>query len=312
MSGVPLRNQNPFLQIFGLPPFQSATLAADDSFAYSVSFDIVNHAESGTSGPEDIVIDGESHFLTMSLRRGLKERFEIGVDVPLVKHSGGFLDSAIEDWHDLLGLSNGKRRGADNQIALRYSNAGQALYELNSGTVGIGDIQFTAAMSLRKADAENRLSVSVRSSVKLPTGSPDELSGSDAADLSLGIYASNQHTLWQRPLDVSGFLGVLLLGDGDVLPDLQRSAVPYGGIATTWWLGDRFGISTQLQLEGPYFDSDVDELGGASAQLAVGFDYRPRQRGMSLHFSITEDIVAGTTTTPDFGVHFSVRSSPHR
>ena len=306
--GAPLRNQNPLLQIFGLPPFQSATLTAAGWLDYNVSFDIVSHAESGTNPLEDIAMDGESYFLTLSLRRGFSDRLEVGVDVPLVAHAGGFLDSAIENWHDLLGLSNSKRRGADNQLGFRYSNAGQTLYELNSATFGIGDIQLTAAMPLRKGDDDNPLSVSLRGSVKLPTGSAKELSGSGATDFSLGIYASNRHTLWQRDLDVSGFAGILLLGEGDVLTDLQRNAVPYGGIAASLWVADRFGISTQLQVEGPYFDSDLEELGGASAQLAVGFDYRLSREGTSLHLSITEDIAAGTTTTPDFGIHFSIRS----
>lgn len=306
-QGVPLRNQNPFLQVFGLPPFQSAVLTAVSALDYRVSFDIVNHAELGANTLEDISIDGESHFLTLSLRRGMTDRFELGLDIPLVGHAGGFLDNTIESWHDLLGLSNSKRRGPDNQLGIRYSNAGFAPYELNSAVFGIGDIQLTAAMPLRRADNSDPLSVAIRSSIKIPTGSADELRGSGAMDLSLGLYASDQYTVWQRDFDVSAFAGMLFLGDGDVLPDLQRSAVPYGGVAMSWWISERFGVSAQLQAEGPYFDSDLDELGGVSAQLAVGFDFRLRTPGTSLHFSITEDVAAGTTTTPDFGVHLSIR-----
>jgi hypothetical protein len=305
--GVPLRNQNPLLQIFGLPPFQSADLALNASTNYNVSFDIVSHAESGTSGTEDIALDGESYFLALSLRRGFRNRLELGVDLPLVAHAGGFLDNAIENWHDLLGLSNSKRPGADDQLGFRYSNAGETLYELDSASFAVGDIQLTAAIPLRRAAEDNPLSLSVRGSIKLPTGSANKLSGSGATDLSLGIYASNRLLLWRRDFDVSGFLGALQLGHGDVLPQQQRGAVPFGGLAVSWWLADRFGISTQLQVEGPYFDSDLDELGSVSAQLAVGFDYRLRRPGTSLHLAITEDIAAGITTTPDFGVHFSIR-----
>ena len=309
--GGSLRNQNPLLQIFGLPPFQSARLAAADSLEYTVSFDIVSHAEIGSNPLESIAMDGESYFLTLSLRRGFGDRLELGIDVPFVAHAGGFLDNAIENWHDLLGLSNSKRRGADDQLAFRYTNAGQTLYELNSTTSSIGDIQLTAALPLRKGDPTEPLSVSVRSSVKLPTGSASELSGSGAADFSLGLYASNRYTFRQRDLDISAFAGILLLGDGDILAGLQNSSVPYGGVAASLWLADRFAVSTQLQVEGPYYDSDLEELGGASAQLAVGFDYRLSGERTSLHFSITEDIASGTTTTPDFGVHFAIRSA-HR
>lgn len=305
--GVPLRNQNPLMQIFGLPPFQSAKLAPPGALNYQVSFDIVNHAESGASPVEEIEFDGESYFLSLSLRRGWKNRIEVGVDVPLVAHAGGFLDNAIENWHDLLGLSNSKRRGPGDQLVFRYARAGETQYELNSRSFDLGDVQLSAAVPLREGSDDNPFNMSLRGSIKLPTGSADDLSGSGATDVSLGIYASSSHTLWRRELDVSGFAGALLLGDGDVLADIQRSVVPFGGIAASWWATERFAISVQLQAESPYFDSELDELGGASAQLAVGFDYRMRNQATSLHLAITEDIAASRTTTPDFGVHFSVR-----
>lgn len=311
-QGVPLRNQNPFLQIFGLPPFQAANLAADGETNYDLIFDLVSHAEDGENMSEELVVDGESYFLTLSLRRGVGRKLELGVDVPLVGHAGGFIDSAIESWHDLLGLSNGKRGGTRNELDFRYSANGDEPYELNSSTFGIGDIQLTVAMPLRRQSDNSDLAVAVRSSVKLPTGEADELRGSGATDFSLGLHASDKWTLWQRNLDISGFAGVLLLGEGEVLADIQRSTVPYGGVAAAWWMAERFAITTQLYAQGEYFDSGLDELGGRSLQLAVGFDYRLQRSGLSLLFSIVEDAAPSRTTTPDFGVHFSIRRSGGR
>ena len=94
-QGVPLRNQNPFLQIFGLPPFQSANLAPDGETKYDLIVDLVSHADDGENTFEEVVVDGESYFLTLSLRRGVMHNLELGVDVPLVGHAGGFLDRAI-------------------------------------------------------------------------------------------------------------------------------------------------------------------------------------------------------------------------
>lgn len=311
-QGVPLRNQNPFLQIFGLPPFQSANLASDGETNYDLIFDLVSHADDGENMFEEVVVDGESYFLTLSLRRGVTQNFELGVDVPLVGHAGGFLDNAIENWHDLLGLSNAKRDGSRNGLGFRYSGNGDALYELDSPTFGIGDIQLTLAAPLRRPGEDSGLALAVRSSIKLPTGEPDELRGSGATDFSLGLHASDRRTLWQRDLDISGFAGVLLLGEGEVLADIQRSTVPYGGVAAAWWTTERLAITTQLYAQGEYFDSDLDELGGSSLQLAVGFDYRLQRTGLSLLFSIVEDAAPGKTTTPDFGVHFSIRRTGGR
>ena len=306
-QGVPLRNQNPFLQIFGLPPFQSAELASDGEIKYDFSFDLVNHADNAGSPLEELVIDGESYFMTLSWRRGIAERLELGIDIPVVGHASGILDNAIENWHDVIGASNGNRRGPSNQLGFRYSGTGNDSYELSDSSLGIGDIQLTAAMPIRRADDSNGLSIAVRSSIKLPTGEAEELRGSGATDVSFGLHASGRRLLWKRDLDISGFAGVLLLGDGDVLTGIQHSTVPYGGIAATWWATDRFGITTQLYAEGEYFDSDLAELGGNSLQLAVGFDYRLPGSGTSFLLSIVEDAAPSTTTTPDFGVHFSIR-----
>ena len=303
--GFPLRNQNPFLQIFGLPPFQSAMLASAGTVRYDLSFDIANHADAGENALEQFVIDGETYFLTLSLRRGISERLELGIDLPLIMHADGVLDPAIESWHDTFGLSNTKRRGPGNQLEFSSSGPSTTGYQLSSPGSGIGDIQLTAAVPLRKANASDAVSLTVRSSVKLPTGSEDELRGSGAADFSLGIYAAGRRQLWRRDLDVSGFVGGLLLGDGDVLSGIQHGTVPYGGIAATWHATERLGLTAQLYAQGAYFDSELEELGGDSVQLAVGGDYRLPARRLSLRFAIVEDVSANATT--DFALHFSVR-----
>ena len=303
--GFPLRNQNPFLQIFGLPPFQSATLAADGLANYDLSLDIANHADAGDNALEDFVIDGESYFFTLSYRRGVTDNLELGFDLPLVAHAEGYLDNAIEGWHDLFGMSNTKRRGPSNQLEFFYANTGATQYALNSPSFGLGDIQLTAAIPLRKASDVDDFSVAVRSSLKLPTGNQDELRGSGATDFSVGVYASDRTTFWKRDLYLSGFAGALLLGDGDILTSIQRSAVPYGGMLATWQMTENFGITTQLYAQGQYFDSELEELGGNSVQLAVGGDYRLPKRGLLLSFAVVEDVSANATT--DFALHFSIR-----
>ena len=109
-----------------------------------------------------------------------------------------------------------------------------------------------------------------------------------------------------RPLGLSAFAGGLLLGDGDVLPGIQKSAVPFGGFTVSWQVMERFSIITQLQAQGAYFDSEIDELGGNTTQLGVGFSYRLRQGSRCLKFAVVEDITADATT--DFALQFAFDS----
>lgn len=304
-QGFPLRNQNPFLQIFGLPAFQSATLATKGAPEHYLSLDIANHADAGSNPTEDFVIDGETYFLTLSSRHRLSNRLELGFDVPLVAHQDGFLDQAIENWHDAFGMSNSKRHGPSNQLDFSYSGDGVIGYDLGSPSFGLGDIHLTAAMLIRESAGDGDLDVALRATIKLPTGDTNRLLGSGATDLAIGAYIASTGTLWNRALRVSGFAGALMLGEGNILSEIQRSALPYGGIAATWQATERFAIATQLSTQGAYFDSAIEELGGDSLQLAVGGYYRLRGRESTLGFAIVEDVSANATT--DVALHFAVR-----
>jgi hypothetical protein len=296
VDAFPLRNHNPFLQVFGLPKFQTDELVRPDKIDFAISYDIANDADDAERAGGDLVIDGEMQTLSLSLRRRAFDRMEFGIDVPYVSHSGGSLDGLIKDWHNLVGLSNSMREGPNDQIQHSYALDGITRYELLVPQSGIGDVQLSAAYAME--------SVTFRASIKLPTGDPDKLTGSGAADVSLGLYAGSTTMLFDRAFDYSGFLGVLALGDGDVLPDFQESTVPYGGVALRWHVTERLSLATQFSLQGSYFDIDIDEIGGSTIQFAIGGDYRFERT--LLRLAIVEDVAAGAT--PDFALHLSIRS----
>jgi hypothetical protein len=295
-DAFPLRNYNPFLQIFGLPKFQTAELVRPDRFDFAFSYDITNDSDEAERPSGDLVIDSETQTFALSLRRRVFERMELGIDVPYLSHSGGTLDRLIKDWHNLVGLSNSMREGLDDQLQISYALDGVTYYELSAPASGLGDVQLSAAFQWQH--------VTLRAGVKLPTGDPDKLTGSGAADVSLGLYANRTTTLFDRAFDYSGFLGVLVLGDGEVMPDFQESTVPYGGLALRWHVTERLSLSTQLSVQGSYFDIDIDEVGGSTIQLAIGGDYRFKRSLIRL--AIVEDIAAGAA--PDFALHLSFRS----
>lgn len=300
-----LRNHNPFLQIFGLPPFQDGTLTPKGDFRYAISLDVANHADASETATESIVLDGETYALGLSLRYGATSRLELGIDIPLIAHSDGILDDAIESWHDLWGMSNSKRSGPGNQLRFFYENPAMPTYEQTSPSFGLGDLQLTAAVPLKKPDNRNKSALAIRSSVKVPTGDAKTLRGSGAFDLSLGLYAADFAILPNHELRFSGFAGVLLPGEGDILPALQRSAIAFGGLGATWQLNEGFSIKVQTYAQGAYLDSDLDEIGGSSVQLALGGTYRNPRRRFSLAFALVEDVFSDATA--DVALHLSLR-----
>jgi hypothetical protein len=305
-----LRNQHPFLHIYGLPPVQDAVLTERGKTEYGFAFTLINNAEIKDTDTESIRLDGETYFADLRLRRRVHERLEIGIDVPFVKHSPGVLDDAIFNWHDFWGMSNSKRDGANNELDYRYLNNGSLERQISSSSSGIGDVQLSAAVPVLTGNDDSSRHVAMRFSLKLPTGDSDDMHGSGAVDAALGLYAQDSATMLGKDLAYAGFAGVILLGDGDVLGAQQKSAVPYGGVAATWHATEQFGITAQLQAQGAYIDSDLDELGGSSIQLAVGGSYRLPRHGVSFRLALIEDVISDAT--PDFGLHFGVHVSGGR
>ena len=248
-------------------------------------------------GGEVLIIDGESRVLNLSLRRRIGDTVEVGVEIPYISYSGGFLDGVIYNFHDLVGLSNSTREGPEDLFRMYFEKDGVTQFDLMQAESGIGDVQLTAALQLER--------VTLRAGLKAPTGDPDKLTGSGAADASLGVHGGGKTEVLQRPLDYSGFAGILALGDGDVLPTLQRDVVPYAGIALRWHATERFALATQVYAQGPYSKAHLDELSGNTFQLAFGFDYRFPRQGLLLRFAIAEDIAAAAA--PDFAAHLSIR-----
>jgi hypothetical protein len=301
-----IRNHNPFLQVFGLPPFQSATRVTDGEFNYNVSLDIANHADSDATSNESVLIDGESYFLNLSLRHGLTPWLEVGLDLPLIAHSNGLFDNSIERWHKILGISNKNRTGPSNQLHFSFDGVQTAAYDLTSSTFGVGDVQVTAAIPLWEARAPDRRVVTLRSALKLPTGDAATLRGSGAVDVSLGLYASAMNLFANHNVSLTGFGGVLFLGSGDVLPELQKDTVGFGGVAAKWQLTERLDLTTQFYAQGAYFDSELSVLGDSSIQLAIGGIYRWPKHRLSLSFAVVEDVFADATT--DVALHLAIRT----
>jgi len=299
-----LRNQHPFLHIYGLPPLQQAMLLEPGTSDYAVVFSIVNNSEERDIETESIVLDGETYFADFKFRRRVHERLEVGIDVPLVQHSQGVLDRAIYDWHDFWGMSNSKRGAPHNQLDYSYVNNNSVLQQVTTSSFGVGDVQLSAATPLVVGDEAGSRQVTLRFSVKLPTGDSGDVHGSGAVDAALGVYAQQSRQLFGREFAYLGFAGLLGMGDGDVLAEQQRSVVPYGGLAGTWHMTGRLGVTAQLQAQGAYFDSDLDELGGSSIQLAVGGVYRWPAQGVAVRFALVEDVISDAT--PDFGLYLGV------
>jgi len=295
-----LRNSNPLLQTLGAPAMQGGELMPVGALEYRWVLNMANHADSGLDDGEEAVFDGESYFLALVLRYGVGPRLELGMDLPLVAHTGGAFDSLIKDWHDLLGFSNDDRLGPENRLRLFHQRNGVTGYDIDESNVGLGDIRLAAAYRLAGSGGR---ALALRAQAELPTGDADRLHGNGAVDLSLVLDATDRHTFAASRVSLFGRVGVVAPGSGELLKDQWQDWVPVVGAGLAWRWTERIDLNAQLDYDGAYFDSHLDELESAT-RLSFGGSYCFGQHGPRLSIALTENLFSDST--PDFGLYFAL------
>ncbi len=297
-----IKNLNPFIQIFGIPTTEPAELKTDQAWAGALALDIANNSIITHHIGEAIVLDGETYRLSLTLRRGINNKTEIGFELPLIAHSNGFMDNFIEGWHDTFGLTNSQRDiTTSNSLHYRYSVNNIDVFEINHPSEGIGDIRLFAARQLHK---NSNSALSLHASLKLPSGDAQKLHGSGATDLSISVAHIKRNWLTSMQFTTFANGGLLLLGKGDVLRHLQKNSLLFGSTGLVWDQHRVIDLKAQLDFHTPVYDSGLDQLGNPTVQLTVGGSVRfsPTTR---LDIGVGENLL--TDTTPDFLINLVLK-----
>ncbi len=293
-------NQNPLIQIFGLPSLGDARVIAPGRTEVQLTFETANHFSEGTNVNEELLFDGETHRTTFIWRYGLKPNIEAGLELPYVSHGAGFLDHFIEDWHDFFGLSQGGRdTSAANRFHFLYRRLGVDEINLSQRRAGLGDARLTGAYQWRRGDDTGH-DIVLRGLVKLPTGDAPGLLGSGAADTALWVSARCGETVCRGNWRWHAGGGLLWLGAGDVLLTQQRRAVLFGGAGAAWQALPGIVLQAELNGHGPFYsESALKQLNATGAQLLLGATWQLSQYS-ALDIAVSEDIAV--TTAPDVSI----------
>ena len=303
------RTYNPLTQIFGLPAFYSGSLVNPGELQSRFTLDLTSHAEIDVATNEELGFDGESYYADISLDYGVADRWQLGIRIPFVRHSGGFLDATVENYHDLIGASNSAREGKRNQLEFIYLRNNEPQFLFDDSDQGFGDVQLSATYQVLGGKPEQR-SIALHTGIKLPTGDEDALTGSGATDYSAGLGWTDPVTFARQNITLSANAGMLRLGDGDVLSDIQEEWVPYAGFQITYSPWQRVDLLAQIQGSGSYYDSDLSALGDPTVQISFGANIHFPKRGWQLMLGIVEDGLSDMM--PDFSLHMELSKSFQR
>ena len=288
-------DQNPLVMIYGLPLPTAAKIIQHNKTRISTSLNISNTINAELNNNELLFIDAETYQLNLLFEYGLSKNWMLRAQLPLVSHNGGFLDSWIDNYHDLLNLPEHIRPlHPVDQLQINYQLNGTPLINLQQRTSGVGDLSIQLGYQVK---SESKLHISYWSSLKLPTGDAQKLTGSGSTDLALWLSAdtglSNDKWLY-------GNLGAMFMSDGDVMPLIQKNTVLFASAGLQIHPWEKVLLKFQFDNHSEFYDSKTKFLGPV-VQLTLGgtvlFD------SSSLDIAISEDIQ--TQASPDITFNLS-------
>jgi len=302
------QNQSPLVQIFGLPSIGDASVVPSQKVDLRLIVDLANNFVNDKTSNESIVLDGQSTRFSLDARYGIAKNFEVGLVIPYIIEGGGFTDGFIDWYHNTFGFPAGGRDHAPkNRLLYQYQKDQQVRLNVDQSSSGIGDIQLTGAFQLYRNPDKPSQAISLRTSLKLPTGDSQQLHGSGRADLSLCATAGDDYKISVGHFTLYGAAGIMGMTNGDVLKEQHRNWVGFGCLGGGW--SPARWIAFKLQANGHtsfYKDSELRELNMNSIQLTIGGTLAFSER-ISLDVGVTEDVV--TLTSPDVVFHLALRGT---
>lgn len=292
------RDQNLFNLIHGQALPTSARLNKKAQSLWSSSLVITNtlniqsYNDSVTS--EDIYLDYEAYRFNLSYQYGLNENWNLRLDIPVIHQSGGFFDSAIDNWHDFFSLPRASRPFVENnQYDIQYDYQAQALVKLDETSTTLGDIQLAVARSV----VENKnTTMSLWASLKLPTGDKNKLSSNGAIDFSAWLALNQQLSKnWLINLNA----GAVVLGKDEYQNIPLSDHALYGHIMLGWLLTDKINLKVQLQGHTSYYDQSQLKVLGDTYFLSFGTSIKINSC-QQLDFVVSEDIKVDASPDASF------------
>jgi hypothetical protein len=287
-------NQLPFKQIFGLPSLDNSPLTETGKWRVGVITNISNTFDVSATANEQIVTDVETLRASLVLNYAVRNNWQLGIEVPYVRHSGGFLDDFIYDWHDFFNMpQNGRTKDYSDRLQISYLSPTGTSFAMSESGGDIGDIRINSAYT---KPWDNRALI-FSTELKLPTGDFDKLTGSGGIDLSVGLTINDPYSLEKYRISLYGGVAGIYLGDIDgVISAAQNNFALAGRVGIGWQASRLIQLKMQVDAQTPLYDSEIKEMGDPALQLVIGGSLTFTDDAY-LDISIAEDI--NTSTAAD-------------
>jgi hypothetical protein len=293
-----IRNLHPLVAIFGLPAWDTVT----PGNRFGASLELANYFEFSSAGSDSLALDGETARTTLTFAHGFGHGWSIGAELPYFHIGGGVLDGAIDAWHSAFNLPNGGRdRRPEGELGIAFARSGSVFFRLTEPQSGIGDVQ----LKIARAFGPNGGFV-VEGGVKLATGDEKELTGSGSTDEWLTLLRTRALTGRRYPAGYYWGIGAVHVGEPITIEFPTNTWVYMAILGGSWQRWPKFGLKTQLDVHGAFYDSALEQIGQSAAELTFGA-WMDRKAAARLEFALVEDVRVGTA--PDVALRVAAHWS---
>lgn len=276
---------NPLYLLFNVPAWQPLDdrQAGDKSLAAYSHYSNIFEWRANDRFVQDF--DGEMGSLNLIGDWALSTRTSIAIEWGAHRFSGGFLDSAIQSFHDTFNFANDDRDLVeDNRRMMRLiDSSGNILFEADPHEWHMDNPQMRIRRTLPTRGSWH---ANLGFSAKIPIGSGPF--HNDHWDIGLDFHARFQRPLWRFDFQV----GLLTLHAPEALEPISRDAAAYGKLwAERLWF-KRLGTFVEFNLSSPYFENTgLDTLDPEAMNFIVGLSWATKGR-TSWVLTFGEDISA--------------------
>ena len=294
--GGPLqvKNQFPLFLTVDSPRLESAS--AQTSFTARFSYSSVYMVHSSASWI--VNLDMEVADLDLGYRKDIPGLFELGIEVPFLSFSSGFMDDFLRGYHSAFGFPDyGRSSRPENDFLYEVRYKGDPVIRGRDGRIGLGDIRLSAKREIWSGDPL----VSLRAEVELPTG--DASAGFGSGDFDTGLALLVNKRLGEKFMSYAN-IGAVFPGKLKAERDIDMGTFLYGGAAMEAgpWRG--LSLLGQILFQGsPLPRTSIPQVDRTAALLSFGARYSAQKNSLELCF--TED--PNTAGAPDFTVNLTYK-----
>jgi hypothetical protein len=287
------RNQTPLALLFVYMTPDRAAVIPRGELDLDIVFDYSNIIQEQQTENEFLRFDLEYLRTLVALKRGFGHGVELGFEVPFYAYYGGFLDPFVNSFHETFGLPNRLRGQTPNGLVdYEYRRGDEVLLGGTSSFGAVGDIALNVKKTLYVGHPQ---ALSLRGTLKLPTGEPSNLSGSGATDFGMGVAFDRIGPRCGLYLNANyHFLGT---------PERFETRDYFSFMAgADWRFKPHLAAVLQVDYLRPPIQGELAYLNDPGIQVALGIRYR-HSEGFLYEWRLVEDL---SSFSPDFTFAFQM------